>query len=709
MDGASNRLLSALRRLRALDADQPSLGRQLLDIVAEATGATHVMLRRGGAEDVTVGERAPRSDDVARLSRALPSRSGTTRIELERPAARPFDEGDVAAVEILGGEVVLCLEQARAEVEAGRLRRQIELLRAVSRTSDGAAQPFDVADRAASELLRARAGAHVLVHVLVDDHLELVARRTDTGSGLADAPDWIRVLPLDGPTAMAVAARSRRTLSRPLRDVGEPRRAALEAMGVRHLLVVPLSHDDVLLGTLTVAHLHDEPWDAESMRLLEGIATQLGVEMARARLLEAERRRADDLGLINELGSLVAKHLELRGVLSTAASALARVLEVASVHVILADDSRESLEGVACTGDVVSDVAFSLGASHAITHAFRTLAPVVIDDAETDARTNKELVARAGTRSMAIVPLVAQGAAIGVIGLVETRHSRRFTESEVARVVAVANVIAPAVTNAKVFEDLRRSYEALAKAQAELVTHERLAALGELSAVIAHEVRNPVAIIFNSLSELRRLAPPPPDARLLLGIVEEEATRLNRIVGDLLDFVRPYDAHPRQMQVDAIVRGAVDAARRATPERNVEVLTEARLPGDELSLDGTMLQQALLNLIVNAIHATPDGRTVTVRTDVRCEAHGQHLRCEIVDEGPGIDEATRARMFQPFFTTKATGTGLGLAIVRRLADALGGTVEAGSAPAGGAVFTLAVPLPVPPRLGPDGAGGTGPA
>ena len=290
------------------------------------------------------------------------------------------------------------------------------------------------------------------------------------------------------------------------------------------------------------------------------------------------------------------------------------------------------------------------------------------------------------------VPLVSRGEAIGAIVVVETQQPRKFTKAEMARVVAVANLVAPAVANAKMFEDLRRSYEALEHAQAELVMHERLAALGELSAVIAHEVRNPVAIIFNSLNELRRLEPPTKDANVLLDIVGEEAARLNRIVGDLLDFVRPYTAHPREVELDAIVEGAVEAARRIAGDPGVEVRTEVRLPCNELFLDGTMLQQLLINLIVNAIQATPKGRTVTVSVSAQTAGEETKLRCDVTDDGPGIDAANTARVFQPFFTTKATGTGLGLALVRRLADALGGSVEVGSAPSGGSLFTLTLPL-----------------
>ncbi len=691
MDGADDRILSALRRIRSLDGDERGLPQALLEVLASATTSASAALRRPIDGDAEVGVGRDEGD-VARLTHSFAARSGVAVLEVTRPASAPFDDRDATVLEVVGGEIVSRLDRARAEAEAGRLRREIDLVRALARTGEGAPRPFDVADRAAEELLGTFTGAHVLVHMLVGDHLELIARRTEDGHGLVDAPGWSRLLSLDGTTVMAVAAREKRMARRPVCEIERPRRAFLEAWGIRHLLAMPLLLHDVVLGTLTVAHRRDEPWDDESLRLLENVVAQLASELAQARLLEAERRRANALGFINELGGLVAQHLELRAVLSTTASALVRGLAVPRAHVLVVDEARERLRGVASTHDGVADIEFPLESSYAVAHAFRTLAPVVVEDAENDERTNKELVARVGTRSLAIAPLLARGDAIGVIVVVETRYKRHFTEAEVARIVAVSNVVGPTITNAQMFEDLRRSYEALAKAQADLVTHERLAALGELSAVIAHEVRNPVAIIFNSLSELRRVAPPAPEAALLIDIVGEETTRLNRIVGDLLDFVRPYDVHPRLVQLDAIVNGAVDAARRAAPTHAVEIATEVGAASREVFLDGTMLQQALLNLIVNAIQATPQGRRVTVSAEIVLDASGEGLRCEVADEGAVIDEALSSRIFQPFFTTKATGTGLGLALVRRLTDALGGTVLASNRPTGGARFTLTVPL-----------------
>ncbi|HEY8074803.1 MAG TPA: GAF domain-containing protein, partial [Labilithrix sp.] len=574
----------------------------------------------------------------------------------------------------------------RARADAAHARRQLAVVDSLTRASRAHANVPELADSLAGELCDAFAGAHFGLHVLAGGHLELVARRaTKEASMLEDAPEFLRRMPIDGSSVQAAAIRERRTLVSRLADLSERGRQALASEGVEHMLVTPLLVGDVVIGTISVASRRATSWDASELGLFERAAERIAAEL-HAGLVSEERRRARDLELFQTIGELVSQELSLDAVLRAATSALARVVEVPRVTVMLADDGL--LRSAACTDDVFADVVVPIESTTLAGLAFRSGEPVVFADAQNDPRSYRELVERVGVRSCFAVPLVSKGTPVGVIILAETRRVRRFSDEEIARVTAVANLVSPAITNAKMFEDLRRSYDALARAQADVVKNERLAALGELSAVIAHEVRNPLAVIYNSLGSLRRLEPQSNDAKMLLDIVGEEAARLNRIVADLLDFVRPYALHPRTTKLEALVTGAIDGARRAL-ESTVPIDVEVTPPAAELVLDATMVQQALINLIVNAMQATPAGGTV----HVRAQRSREELRFEIRDQGAGIDAAEASRIFEPFFTTKASGTGLGLAVVRRIAEALGGGVEVERGTPRGSVFVLRVPAP----------------
>jgi signal transduction histidine kinase len=212
--------------------------------------------------------------------------------------------------------------------------------------------------------------------------------------------------------------------------------------------------------------------------------------------------------------------------------------------------------------------------------------------------------------------------------------------------------------------------------------------LGELAAVVAHEVRNPVAVIFNALATLK----PPvirPDSTeaSLLRIIGEEASRLNRMVTVLLDFARPQPLEIRVVALDTVARAALEAARvgRDSGDRAVEIEVG---DGDcHIACDEQLVHQALVNLVANALDAP--ARRRPVRVEVSPADEGVAVR--VIDDGAGVLPEHAARLFTPFFTTRPTGTGLGLAVVARILRAHGGTAIHEPSAGGGATFVVWLP------------------
>jgi len=271
-------------------------------------------------------------------------------------------------------------------------------------------------------------------------------------------------------------------------------------------------------------------------------------------------------------------------------------------------------------------------------------------------------------------------------------HDILPAEADLDFLALAARHTATAARNAELIVDLRQSYAALHATQQSLLEKERLAAVGEMAAVMAHEVRNPLGVMFNVLSSLKK-TPSAAGGSPLLDILSEEASRLNVMVEELLLFARPQPPALAPEAVGPMVRAALDAARRAAASalaHEVHVEEEPNLP--EVPMDGRMVRQALVNLMVNAFQAMP-GRG-TLRVTSRRERHGagHWLRIDVSDSGPGIAPEIRARLFQPFFTTRAKGTGLGLAIVRRFIEAHRGEVMVESAVGRGSVFSVRLPL-----------------
>lgn len=239
--------------------------------------------------------------------------------------------------------------------------------------------------------------------------------------------------------------------------------------------------------------------------------------------------------------------------------------------------------------------------------------------------------------------------------------------------------------------ELQRSYTYLRHTQEALLEKEQLATVGELSAVIAHEVRNPIAIIKNAAATLRNPALADTDRGGLLSILDDETDRLNRIVNNLLAFARPVTPRRRPVEVASLVSHALELAPQVRAFDNIVIRNEASDAKDMVEVDPDLLRQAFMNIIDNAVQAMPQGGTLFVRTTVVREGDDEKIEITFEDTGEGMDPLVRDRSRDPFFTTRPSGTGLGLAIVERVMRAHNGSVDIESTYGKGTVVTLTLP------------------
>jgi signal transduction histidine kinase len=244
----------------------------------------------------------------------------------------------------------------------------------------------------------------------------------------------------------------------------------------------------------------------------------------------------------------------------------------------------------------------------------------------------------------------------------------------------------------KLRHEVARLREELAQKNRQLRRRERLAALGEMAAGVAHEIRNPLGGIqlFASLLE-KDLRDRPPERRLATRIAKGVAA-VEAIVTDFLEFGRPRDPQPRTVRIEVIVREVMElASGRIEGEVRIEVSDALR--EIEMVSDGAMIKRALLNLVLNALDAARQGKDPShePRVVIGGRHQSENVVLTVADNGPGVPAELMDRIFNPFFTTKDKGTGLGLAIVHQIAESLGGNVQVVNAPGGGAVFTLSIP------------------
>jgi signal transduction histidine kinase len=225
---------------------------------------------------------------------------------------------------------------------------------------------------------------------------------------------------------------------------------------------------------------------------------------------------------------------------------------------------------------------------------------------------------------------------------------------------------------------------------------DRLAAVGQMAAVIAHEVKNPLAGIEVMAGLLRRKIPDAPDAQAMLTDIINEAKMANAIVQEVLDFVRPIRLQVEHTSVADAVEGAVQLAdtKARRGDVHVEVSLASGLPA--IQADRHQLTQVFTNLLINAYEAMGgSGRVAITAGRVRLDNGGDGLEAvlvQVADDGPGIESGVAEKVFDPFFTTKPQGSGLGLAIVRKIVDAHDGRIDLQTVPGKGT--TIQVTLPV---------------
>ena len=430
-----------------------------------------------------------------------------------------------------------------------------------------------------------------------------------------------------------------------------------------------------VLGALCLARLGDRDFTADELRILDAVGAQLSVAMENARLYAEQRARAEEMTLLNEVSRSFAGALQIKPLLVTAGQTLRKLVDASNWFVLLLDPKARVLRVAACSPeheDFMSGVQLSLDQPSLSAEVVRRRRAAQAQGSTLMQVASRRLVEHLGERAVLVVPLIARDEVLGVVTLDDTERARVFTQAEMERTTAVCQQIALALLSARLYEDLRKSYAELARAQAELIERERLAALGEMAASVAHEVRNPLGVIFNSLGTLKRLLQPQGDVRLLLDIVGEEADRLNRMVGDLLDYSRPLRPSLQAVALQPLLEEAVASAGRPGEENAVDVHLRIEPGLPPVRADARLLRQAVLNLVTNSLQAMPHGGVLTVSAARVMSDAGAQARIAVHDTGVGVPPEARSKVFQPFFTTKPTGTGLGLAVVKRIAEGHGG-------------------------------------
>jgi len=269
-----------------------------------------------------------------------------------------------------------------------------------------------------------------------------------------------------------------------------------------------------------------------------------------------------------------------------------------------------------------------------------------------------------------------------ILGSDQGEHNLAGEFVEIVFYFAIA-LLAGALTDRE-----RRSRRRQEQTQLQLERSHKLSMVGQMAAGVAHEIKNPLASIKGGVEILCSDSTSDDERREFREIVTREIRRIDDTVREYLDFARPRESRPEPVDLVEVVTAAARQLESQAGKAGVKIVQTSD-PQVTIRADREKIHQVVLNLLLNAIDASPAGESIEVTTRV---TRGRMAELTVRDHGPGIDPTDAERVFEPFYTRKSAGSGLGLAVVKSIVESHRGGVDLKAAEGGGAVFTVTLPL-----------------
>lgn len=547
-----------------------------------------------------------------------------------------------------------------------RLER-LQLLYQVSNVIHSTLEPQKALQLIVSEavrLVRATSGSVVLINP-TSGHLEIQASQN-----LPATASKLKLRIGEGITGWVAQT------GKPARvgDVVKDMRYVSARRGVKSELAVPLEVNGKTRGVLNVDSDRADAFSADDQELLQELSVQAAKVIQNTWLYEQLRLKVHLFESLSSVSRTINSTLNLDEALRVITREACVLMRARMCSLMMLDENREWLELRANYGAGESyvkkprlNVAESL-----LGVVVRRKKPMQVENVQTSSHyQNVEIAKREGLISLLSVPLTFSGEAIGTLS-VYTDHPYNFSNEEINILGALAELSAIAIEKA-------RLYERIVDVEEQLRQNEKLSALGLLAAEVAHEIRNPLTVmklLYHSLNlKFPKNDPRSKDAK----IIESKIEHLNKIVEQILDFARTTEPKFAPVNLNELVDELSLLVRHKLANQNIKLVCDLQNDLPVVLGDAPQLEQAFLNLILNAAEAMPEGGTLTIKSSAvvtRGIGKPSTVSLEFKDTGKGMSKELQGRAFTAVLsTTKAKGTGLGLAIVGRIIETHRGTIQ----------------------------------
>lgn len=466
-------------------------------------------------------------------------------------------------------------------------------------------------------------------------------------------------------------------------DVREEPRYISVRPNIRSELAVPMEDRGVVIGVVNVDSEAIDFFGDQALKILTLLTNEASRVVSRLWLFKQLRVKANQLESLVNLGRRIAGELEIEEIFESLAREGRQLLDCHSCAVQLLDPEKRQLS-VHCMigrkGTVKADITLDIDDS-AVGAAIHRLKQVEVTDlAFTEENDFQDIIQREGLVSMLSSPIVFNDQVIGVLNAY-TRRQHRFNNDEKKVFETLAGIGAIAIQNARLYSRVFSTEESLRR-------NEKLTTLGMLAAEIAHEIRNPLTVIkllFDSLD----LQFAEGDARATdVTVIGEKLNQLEEIVERVLSFGRNREGMNARYDLNRLIEETLRLVRLKLYQQRIEIIYDLSPRGLYVEVNKGQIQQVMLNLILNATQAMPDGGRIRISTT----EEGGDAYFSITDTGTGMPKEIQADIFESFLTHRPDGTGLGLSISKRILRSHHGNIELKESSPRGTTFRFWLPL-----------------
>ncbi|MEA3305641.1 MAG: ATP-binding protein, partial [Candidatus Omnitrophota bacterium] len=442
---------------------------------------------------------------------------------------------------------------------------------------------------------------------------------------------------------------------------------------------------------------------------------------------EESQKITRNLSVLNAIAAIVGQSLNLEKILNGVMDKVTNLIKTEIACILLLDEKNKCLLLATCRGAseefiqtvkrIQLDKRTSIGR---IVHTGKTMHAV---DITKEPAVLKEALKKEGMRSFIGIPLKSKNSVSGMM-MLAFRNYRPFSPPEIQLLTSIGSTVGVAIENSKLYEkvkdwgkelektvaehtkdltdsrkatlnileDINEAYGELKETHVQLVQRERLAAIGQMAAIISHELRNPLTNIKMSAYYLnKKLTKKENSPKVFTGIIqdiEKEIERASGIIANILESSCPPKLVLSPTDVNVVLKESLDSAKEKSWLKNIEIIRKSDTSISKIPLDSSRFKQALDNIILNASQAMPKGGKLIIGTSMV----DSRLEIRITDTGIGIVKENFEKIFEPFFSNKPKGIGLGLVVVNEIIRSHRGSIKAESRPGEGSTFVIRLPL-----------------